>query len=302
MLFACHKDNKPTPPPPNKGNKTYTVKFNVSATGSAKLNTNSLHGNDAAAVPVSTFANILYYWVYDSTGKLVTTLQQDNTVSYFGQITDTFVAGTYNVVMVAQNLPQIPATKSNQLTAPATFSTGFIQLFGNDTFFDTFQLTVTNAAVTQDVTLNRVVGQLQIVITDSIPTIASYIYVNISPYQDLKIADGSPITESDNFLLAVPLPDSVKNKKNYTITTYVANMPATPFIVALRSSNSANATIATATINNVITQVNTRTILSGDLFENGGTGGFTVSFNDTWATDTTVVTFSKRPTPIIKLN
>jgi len=305
IYFSCSKDNKSTPPPTKTttSGKTYTVNFNISAVGASTLNTNGIKQTNSikqtdSIIPVSEFTNTLEYWVYNSSGALITKIFQSPGTSNYGQISDTFSAGTYNVVIIAQNnlsgqqtIPQLPA--------PATYSTGTFKTSGEDTFFKTFSLTVTDTTVTQNVTLNRIVGQLQVVVTDSIPANTVSVFSSLND-NTVSISTGLPTTTTYPIDLDI-FPGIVIGETNYTMTGYVANTTS-PFTVYITAENGSGVTFVNDTVPNITCQANTRTILSGNLFASAYPGvGFTVTFNNTWD-DTTFIAFSKKRSPIILNN
>jgi hypothetical protein len=292
FMFSCSKEKKsPGPPVKPPGDKTYAVTFKINTTGASGLKTNSVHA-ETSVTPVSGSANQLQYWVYDSSGKLITQLYQTKTTTNFGQITDTFSAGTYSIVIVAQNnLSAIILP----LTVPTTYSTGAISINGNDTFFKTYSLTVTDTTSAQDVTLDRIDGQLQVKITDAIPTAAQTLGVTIVSERGIAISTGLPNATASTFTYQVSLPDSVKGKTNFTLTTYIANTVA-PFTANIFATNSAGTKYVTATVDSVTCQVNERTLLSGALFNTSASNAFNVTFNNAWDGSPTIITFSK-PSP-----
>lgn len=303
MLFACHKDNKQTNPPPKTDGKTYTIQFNVSAGGTSTLNsikqTNSIKQPDIIT-PVSQFANTLEYWVYNSDGKLITRIFQTSATSNFGEITDTFSAGTYSIVIIAQN---DPSDSPKQIGAPANYSTGTIQTNGKDTFFKTFSLTVSDSTVNQDITLARIVGQLQVIITDAIPANTLAIGSSVISDRYISISTGLPTATTYPINVGIVVPPFTIGQTNYTMTGYVANTVA-PFTVYISALNTSGVVFASDSVKNITCQANTRTTLSGNLFSTAYPNvGFTVSFNDTWDGDPVTIPFNSRnPAPTTRRN
>jgi len=301
FFFSCGKDSKhtstaATPPP---GGKTYSISFNVNTSNTATntitnatgVRTNSIHA--AALIPVSGFANQLQYWVYNSAGNLITQLYQTQATVNFGKITDTFTAGTYNIVIVAQNYRGTPLIP---ISAPSNFP-GAINLNGNDTFFKTYPLTVSDTTSNQNITLNRIDGELQIKVTDSIPVSAKTLGIIVTWDREITTSTGLPDIQS-TLNYQVPLPDSVKGKTNFTLTTYIANTTE-PITVNIYGADASGVKFATATVDSVRCLVNTRTILAGNLFSIRNTD-FNVTFNNTWSATPIIISFSNRPSPIIQ--
>lgn len=290
LLFACSKGNRSTNPPPKTDHKTYAAHFTISASSAGNIQTNSLHSNDVTAGdPVANVANELFYYVFNSSGQLITQLVQDSTSTNFGQITDTFEPGTYNIVVVAYKV-----TAQSQFVAPTTpvsYSTAAFNAQGCDAFFNSFSLTVTNSAVTQTVNLSRVVGQLQVKLTDTIPPGTTSIEVDVVSDLAIAFSTGLPnTTKASTYKLIAVVPAAAIGKPNFTITTYVGNTTSA-FTVNLTAKNSAGA-FANASATGITCQVNTRTLLSGQLFTAPvGSDTFTVTFDRSWDNNPTTIDF-----------
>lgn len=275
-LTACKKDKKDNPPP---SGKTYDVTFNVSGSGQVissegKQEINSLKTN--AIGPAASLAKLLFYLVYDSNGALFHQIKQDSTMDNFGRISDNLPAGTYTVYIVAGQRGLGEFGDPSQFGYPNTEGPGAIW---KDLFYKKLTITVTNTAINQDVTLARVVGQLQINVEDAIPANAAKFVVKItdeSIYFDFKngIMGGAYGGQINN-----TIPASAIGTTNYKITRIIGNT-LTPMSVQIICYDSANIVIADKTINNVNCDINVKTILSGKLF--AVSNGFVVGLNNTW--------------------
>lgn len=164
---------------------------------------------------------------------------------------------------------------------PTTYSAGSISINGFDTFFKTYLLTVADTTADQNVTLDRIDGQLQVKITDTVPAQAKKIEVDVVSERQISTSTGLPNSTASTFTYTVSLPDSVVGKPNFTLTTYIANTVA-PFTVNIYGINSAGEKYVNASVTNVTCQANVRTLLSGPLFIAGVQYGFTVTFNNAW--------------------
>src|SRR6185312_12526252 len=122
-------------------------------------------------------ADILYYAAYDNFGTPAHNfvLKQDSSMAGFGTITDSLLAGTYEITLVAGKKGLQYIGGANISNAGFTYgSTKWL-----DTFWDDFTITVGSSGISQDVTLKRVVGKLELNITDAIPANADSLVINV---------------------------------------------------------------------------------------------------------------------------
>ena len=313
LLSSCKKDhsggnNTITPVP-----KTYKVNFNVSGftqtiTNAAtnKLQTNSL--KTAAITGIGGNLDQLFYYVFDSQGKLVHFLSQDSTTTKFGNISDSLPAGTYTVVIGAGKkgfniFTSGPGdTPENDwyfsYTPNYYYSLNKIIAPWEDTFYDKFQITVAGD-INQNVSLNRIVGQLQVVVLDAIPAAANSITVSINPEdiafrfypteqligQTLTGPPATGVTTLDTSFIS----SAAKGTTNYTITSLVGNT-INPFTVKITMYDASQNIIGSAEADNVTCQKNTRTILSGNL--TGSNNGFNITVGGAWNPNPITIPFN----------
>jgi hypothetical protein len=280
VLLSCKKDKNENP----EEGKKYQVSLNVSGFTQTitDIKTTSTGGGlqTSAISPVADIANVLHYFVYNASNQLVGELHQTSATANFGTVTDTFSPGTYTVAILAGMGG--PTDYSGQ---DRYFSTG-----GYDTYFKKTTITVTSGPVEQNVTLDRIVGQLQIKITDAIPVETKTISVQVSDYKHSMLTGDIQNDKPYSLYKTITVPDAAKGLPDFLITSYVSKF-GTPLTVIITASNTAGANIARVTINNVMFSANTRTLLSGALFDSG-TNGFTTSFNETWdSTPYATITF-----------
>ncbi len=282
LVYSCKKETSKLPVTTKK---TYEVKFNVSnfdqtlqSTGSRAL---GRYGSKTASVTsVANYLNLLYYYVYDSNGNIVHSLIQDSTATNFGNIADSLVSGTYTVVIAAGKQGLRYGKQPGQ---PETLPSWYIfyspvanQAIWKDSFCTKFQLTVSGGNINQNVTLTRLVGQLEVKILDTIPASANTLRIAINQeYSNYYVSDGhedggAPLT------IQATIPNSAKGKANFTINNIIGNTTA-PFSVTITCYDASQKILGTARVDNTTCQKDTRTILSGKLF--GSNNAFNVSLN-----------------------
>ncbi len=292
-LFSCKKDHSASS---GLSGKKYPVTFNVTNFTSHQGNFAIRHGANHLADTVSASAaglDLLYYDVYDSFGAEVhgKPLIQDSTMAGLGTVTDSLAPGNYQIVFVGGKKGLLLSGYGR--IATATFNYGGPKWY--DTFWNSMMLTVGTNGVSQNVTLKRVVGKLELDITDAIPANADSLIFNVNPEaaslrSDSGAPDGPP---SGTVTYAEKIPSGAIGSSNFTMDRLIANT-AVPFTVTITCKNTSNAVIGSATVNNVSVQANMKTVLSGNLF--GGTPPansqtFTVKVDTAWSSTVNHVGF-----------
>jgi len=278
-ILSCKKDHSPASQPVKK----YKVTFNVTNfTQSQKAfavrhNAAGLASTDTLTA-LNTYFDVLYYiktWDLHQ-GSLV---MQDSTMSNMGIITDSIPAGVYNITFIA-----------GKKGLAAGLSFGYGGGPWQDTFWDHFTLTVKDGdpKITQNVTLNRVVGKLEVKLLDNIPADADSLFITLhdEPAEKSAIdANEETVTDRD-ITFPVAIPASAKGHPNFTvdrITGYPNNYPTYGGVVTIACKDANGHLIATTTTGYVPFFMNQKTILSGNLFSSGtAPQQFTTKIDTTW--------------------
>jgi hypothetical protein len=291
MLCSCHKDRNANVGPANKA--TYNVKFNVGFTEStAPFITNNLKlrlastGTDTLASHI----NIVYYMLYDSTGTAIRRITQTSSDTSFGTISDKIAAGTYTVAIIAGDgtLAEVNLETDGTILPMhdyfgyvTTGTTNFAPW--KDTFLKKFNITVNGTTSNYNVSLDRIVAQLQVNVQDSIPSGAANLSVKVKQdFSNFYIQGNVPTSPvSPTFKLTNLVPGAT----NTLITADVINT-TTPFSVEITCTNAAGTvTYADKTVTNVTCVQNQVTLLTGTLFGGTVTGNsFKVTYNPAWNT------------------
>jgi hypothetical protein len=299
LFSACKREHTASTQP---SGKKYQVSFNVTnfvqkqAAFALRHKAISLAAGDTLT-NLSGYLDVLYYVVYGSDGHAVRMpLMQDSTnCSSMGMITDSLPAGTYQIAIIAGK--QGLAINSYGFTAGANF--GYGGYFWQDTFWDEFTLTVSSASISQNVTLNRVVGKLEVQILDNIPANADSLSVTINPEILSKQVDGginNASTPTAPSTITVAIPASAKGQPNLTFDRLVGDTQDIN-TVTITCKDAGNNTLGTTTVSNVVFTNNTKTVLSGKLFGSSGNSNsqsFTVSVDTTWNSTPSHIGFSLR--------
>lgn len=284
FLFSCKREHSASTTPQGK---KYPVTFNVANFLSRQTNFAIRHGANHLADTVNAAASgadILYYLVYDQFGALVHGIPvvQDSTMANFGMITDSLPAGLYEFDFAA-------GKKGLQVLgygriATATFNYGSTKW--QDSFWDDFTTTLGTGGISEAITLKRVVGKLEINLTDAIPANADSLEINVNPEtNNLRFDSGQPDGPPSGVVnYSEKIPASAIGTTNFTMDRLIGNT-AIPYTVIITCFDASHNLIGSATVNNVTTPANMKTILSGNLFGTppANSQTFTIKIDTAWS-------------------
>jgi hypothetical protein len=300
---ACKKD-RPAPGQGAKQNVTFKVGFAqnsigfLDATQIGTLTTNGLTTNALttnADTGLTNHVTRLLYFVFDSSGKLLSTVSQNNTDASFGQYTNNLESGTYTIVIAGGDAKL--TLEGTTLAAAKLLEGNGNDFFENEAFFSKFTLTVSTTPITQNVTLHRITSYLAVNINDPIPQGVNTVEVVID-------------SVGNRFNVATETADVyIYDPKVYNYTTYTwADYSVTPngapnyrtgkpFLYAKpvkvtitaghkdsRLSNSFSPIYGKKVITGVTGKQNAVTTLSGNLFGGTQSGtGFKLTIDTAWS-------------------
>jgi hypothetical protein len=295
FAISCKKDHPASGTDPDV--KTYNVKFNLSdfiqsvehSTGH-KIKVNGIKTN-ATPIPITNdYFKSIQYVVVEASGRIIRTFSIDSAASNFGVVSDKLPAGTYTVGIAAGQ------SGFKSLTSVETPNADGYRYFYNfnypqwgDTFFSKFKITV-NGDIDQNVTLSRIVGQLQINIEDAIPANVKTIVVIVNKDYFYYYYNTGKLDYSDLATLTTVVPDSAKGTVNFKASNIICNT-ITPFSVTITAYDANHKSVgAGVTVTNVTCEKNRRTILSGKLFNGLASNTFSIGIND-WDPDPITITY-----------
>ncbi|MGV8878830.1 MAG: FimB/Mfa2 family fimbrial subunit [Sphingobacteriaceae bacterium] len=338
LFFSCKKDgksNKDATLPNTAKYAKYAVKFKVSGFDqsvegfSVEPSSKLLSSSKVKNTAVSSLNNIvkyLYYIAYNSNGEEASRIFQDSTghtykvfpneeleireigVFPLGNITDSLSEGTYTIVF-AGTYTDIGINSRNQFgydlrysplnEASFTYTRGLDSWSrSSDSFFKKTTIVVGSENAENAISLERIVGKVEIVIQDIIPANASkFSFQFVNENEGYKFSDEKPIGETYDFdeelepYLRTAIKASEVAQANYTFRKYIINTTTT-LTVIINCYDASGALIATKTVNNVQCYKNKRTILKGKLFCAGDAAtSFAVTVNPEWNTQTDEISF-----------
>ncbi len=296
LCFSCKKEHSQTSSI-TPSEKLYPVTFSLASFNQTvhALHQASTGARVLSAATLKDSIDVLYYYVYNPTTMyIVRRLSQNSSQANFGTIKDSIAAGTYNILIAAgksglYSYPTQDGAFGKHSLADIYFNYQADTAYNlppapwKDVFFKMLTVTVP-AAVNQQVSLDRIVAQLQVDITDSIPSNAAKLDVVISNDAISTYYGQNPTVNPgiSSFpyspVYSVPVTAAMVNKTNTILTTYTMNT-FTPFNVTLNAYDALNKRIATKTVVNVTCKQNMRTLLTGKLFNANTTVGIGVGTN-----------------------
>jgi hypothetical protein len=288
IFFSCRKEHSAANQPQKKFPVTINVANFVQKGGHFALRRGPL--NLADTISPGSYADILYYLVYDSDGRFLISKQvQDSTMTNMGMITDSLPNGTWPVYIVAGKKGLVGDSNNFQYLPAAFF--GYGGYYWQDTFWYGSNITVNNAPVTQNITLKRVVTKLELDVLDAIPsnakTISMAVYPEVATYW---LNSGTPFPETmDTTYTTATIPTAAIGHTNFTLDKIIG-LESSNTSVVVTCRDASNNVIARKTASNVYLSTNQRTVLSGNLFTNTAPNSqtFTVKVDTAWGGTSTI--------------
>lgn len=228
---------------------------------------------------------VLHYFVFDAAGKFVHQLKQVKGDSSFGFISDQLKIGQYTIVIISctdeinvgANLVTLAATK-----VKSTVKSG-------DIFYKKFALTVTAEGVSKSVTLDRIVGSVEMRITDRIADNISRIELKIdkeTPYFNLS----TDAVETGNVEERSAVAEvSDLNRNSFSLGLLILN-DQIPLTATVNLFDSSNVLVKSKRIPGLQNVRRKKLVLVGKVSD-FMSAGFEVGYDETWSPDSTEVNF-----------
>jgi hypothetical protein len=297
LFFSCKKDHSASTSP---SGKKYRVTFNVSNFTAAQSSFAVRHGGNSLAsdtiTNLSGYLDVLYYQVSDNSGNAVgPPIMQDSTMSNMGIITDSLPEGNYGIA--------VAAGKKGLIVTPYDDGQGdyYFSYGGGPNWLDTFWgrtgFTVSSGPISQSLTLNRSVSEVELKILDDIPATADSLFMTVYPEAyGVVLNNGPDPAFLGNFVsgtasLSVAIPASAKGKTNYTTDLLVGpTMNDFTVIVSIVCKDAAGRVLGSASLGvgpseneEVVLRNNQKTVISGDLFTGlAPSQSFSVQVDTAW--------------------
>ncbi len=269
LLFSCKKATEETPE-----EKKYDVTFKVSEFSQSVEDIKKGMSVSAVGDTLKNYTDYLYYRITSlSTYRLVASGQQASAEKNFGIISEKLPSGFYEVSVASSKLP-------------LTFNDNIYPNLGywDDCFHKKITISVNSSTLNQDIKLDRIVGAIEVKLTDLIPSNADKITITAegddTSYDTYKgRSSNSRFNNVKDFVVL----DYEKGSNNKRLIMHVINT-LTSMNIKIRCYDSKRFLIAEKSVSNVNCFRNKITILTGSLFNNTGNPlvGFNVTVNPVW--------------------
>ena len=263
LIFSACTSDAPAP--------TQTVTFNLST---FEQTTEPLKAPAAVILDDENGSALTDIFIFDGDNQVA---HQTSDADDFGTIALPLTQGEHNLHFVA--------TRSSGITVSggSIFATSLRSTFGKH-----LALNVTSTTDDQNIELDRITGMLRITILDEFPANAAEIEFIINKrYTTLRVEDffGSE-AEGSNTIRTSCTSKVGKSGQFFSINILSRNF-GNPYnaIVTINAYNAGGENIASVTVNDVQLCSNTKTLLSGNLFDMPNAN---VSVNTTWEEDIVV--------------
>ncbi|MEO6149525.1 MAG: hypothetical protein ABIN95_03485 [Mucilaginibacter sp.] len=306
-ITSCKKDNKAKN---NDGLKNIT--FKVSGF-SHSLESFGMSKKAAGlkATALTDKIDVLYYVIYSNTNQnFYKTIKQVSADEKFGTLTEKLPNGNYSIHFIAGKLnPDLHNSDlqiingDNLRSAFFTFSYetprvgggyNVAQAINQDCFYKDMQLIVDDETnESQSITLDRIVGKLQVKIADAIPANIDYVTITAdSTYGAYYLVGGIPttnVTTTDHSTYAGQYSSTQKlTAADKGTSNVIAGTQLTPTVnpmkIIISCFDANDNLIVKKTILNVTCQPNKVTILTGNMFSSSGSGGggSQITYDPSW--------------------
>lgn len=286
VLSSCKKD-KTSAPVNNGEEKAVTFSINNFGIEHGDIKINSLR--DAVVNQTNSNIKEIRIGIYNKQGILYQNISRTDTGNGFGNIALKIPVGEYTVIFAGSvHLPdEVFPVKMTSPLSTANIDYAYSRQL--EDFYKKITLNVVNEDITQPITLDRVVAQLQVTIKDAIPPGTDHIALTVdTTYDKLQLIDGKPVTSS--IRTGITYYYNVENaigQSNFVMSRYLYPMNNNPIGISIKSYDRKNVLISSKAIRTATIARNKITQLAGNLFGGNGSGnnGTSVVVDSGWSSD-----------------
>jgi hypothetical protein len=228
---------------------------------------------------------VLNYLVFDATGKFVHKKKQVKGDESFGEITDELKVGQYTVILLSSTGDLTIGSALTTLSSTKIMSTAT----SGDIFYKKLSVNITPQGVTESVLLDRMVGCVQVRVTDRVADNISRIELlieNETPFLNINTGDVETVTKEAR---SVSANVNASNRTSFSLSLLIMNNQA-PIIASLKFFDASNNMITTKKLPAITNARGQKVSAEGKLSEFMSVG-FTIGYNNTWPSDSTIVYF-----------
>lgn len=279
-LFSCSKspDEKP------KEEQLYDVSFNVE-TFSKDIS------NMKSASSLSEAVERLVYFVYNENNEFLYYKEFYNSEENFGNINDKLPEGSYNVIFFGHNgrfdgNDDEYFFRGEDEKEPTLMPVDGVPF--NDSFYKKISINVPDDNSDLSIELERVVGKLEIIFTDNIPSKVNKIEYSLTgTYWGIELTYGSPFHQ-ETVIIDKYISDDEKDKPNYKLEFYSfsgGEKGAIKSSITIKCFDVDNNVITSKNITNIDIIRNKITRLSGEMFSStkDNENNFTLTLDTDWS-------------------
>lgn len=277
-LSACEKNGKVV----DSNGALHQIQFRVNAlsmTTGQEID-DQAYVSDAQTSPLNSYVHCLNYLIYNSSGTLVKEKKQADSSPEFGQIKDSIASGTYTIILIGSQTDVGFSSPASLTTARIVESSPLQELF-----FKKLSITVSDEDIEQDLSLDRIVGYLELKADDDLPSeVASVDFVAKADYQSFSFSTAQVLNNGGTVDKKVTkVFTGSDDRKSLRMGMFVMNdLSAMSCTVTLYDSG--NRILKTLKADNVLVKHNTKTTLSGKLYS-AAASGFNIIVNPEWSPD-----------------
>jgi hypothetical protein len=290
---SCSKQNETATP--EKSDKLYDVNLSVSTFSTEIVGLTSSVGSTRGAVSATNSTNAvgdqisyIEYAIYNSSGLLVKNATQVKSLATFGTINEQLPAGSYRIFILGSTDTYI-ISKDNYASVYVYFGNRIA-----DSFMKTIDIKVAEEPLSQSVVLERVVGKLEVQITDAIPANTAKITISSSSGTAVYFNNSyerNPYAKSTETTLT----SADYGKLNFISSSFIIPLNSGSIIsdVSIRAYNTTGGLMVDKIVKDVKVETNKKTVMTGKLFTTPAatTTGFSIGLNSDWNTTTNNVSF-----------
>lgn len=279
IAISCKKEEKN-----GIAEKQFSVSFNLSDFKIGDTTFEKKIGlNRTSSVPEP--FSILHYLVFDSGKKLIRKSSQNSSDINFGHFSDNLPSGSYTAYFIGgeADLKLSGSGVGSSVQNFGFYYTNFSDyIIWKETFYKKVPLVVAGTDINQTVSLDRIVGQIELHLLDQIPEDIKSIEMRIDAEKmsfNLATEKTPGYPESNFSSVNKTLSASDRIEGNFRMQIFTRCIDD-PFSVTIWAQNTSGKTVFSKTIPNVVCEINKKTILNGYLFKNSG--GIIVNLDSSW--------------------
>lgn len=228
---------------------------------------------------------VVYYLVFDATGKFVRQKKQLKGDPSFGIITDELKAGQYTFVFLSCTGEMTVGTALSSLASTKVKS----RAESGDIYYKKLNLNVTSQNSSQNVVSERLIGCVQVKVMDKLADNVAKVELQVeneTPYFNLS----TDLVETANTETRVATAEvTAANRSSFMLGLLVLNDQA-PMVANVTLLDASNNVIKTKRFTGIQNARGKKVSIEGKMSD-FISSGFGLRYNDTWAPDSTVIVF-----------